>query len=439
MIDGKGLARRIFLRTLEAVDVADSISLSVSCADKVLRCGEVEYDLSRVSDLRVISVGKAAHGMLDGLAATLPQGIIMGGIVSAPTPPAMPHAGFRYFEGGHPTPNEHSLLAGEAALSLMRGCAVNTLVIVLLSGGGSALMELPLLRALSLPEVQQINRALVTCGASITDINTIRKHLSAVKGGRLAKAATPAAVITLAISDVPVGRESALASGSTLPDPTTREDVAVVISKYNLGLRLPKPLMEWMATAAMPETPKSGDPAFERAQFQLVLGMHELFHAAHRIAESDDCLAFCDNSTDDWPVEKAADSLLAQLEELRVANTRQPVALIADGELSSTVTGDGIGGRNSAFVLACVEKIAGKGIVVLSAGTDGIDGNSPAAGAVADGQTLSRAMKLGLEYKEFYRRSDSYRFFDALADTIMTGPTGNNLRDMRLLIAFPAS
>jgi glycerate 2-kinase len=189
----------------------------------------------------------------------------------------------------------------------------------------------------------------------------------------------------------------------------------------------------------MLETPKPGDPAFERAQFHLVLGMHELFHAAHRIAESLDCLAFCDNSTDDWPLEKAADFLLAQLEELRAANPRQPVALIADGELSSTVTGDGLGGRNSAFVLACVEKMAGKRIVVLSAGTDGVDGNSPAAGAVADGDTFGHASAAGLDWKNFYRRSDSFCFFDALGDAILIGPTGNNLRDLRLLIAIPGA
>ncbi len=437
MIDGKQLARRIFLRTLEALDVAASISRCVSCADHALRCGDVDYDLRRVSDFRVIAIGKAAHGMLDGLAAVLPAGIEFTGIVSAPTAPVNPHNGVRYFIGGHPTPNQDSLLAGEAALNLLRGRTADTLVIALLSGGGSALMEFSMLRTLSLADVQQLNRALVTCGASIAEINAIRKHVSAVKGGRLAQAAAPAAVITLAISDVPVGKESALASGPTLPDPTTREDVAAIIDKYNLRDRLPRRLMDWIKSGAMPETPKSGDAAFERAQFQLVLGMHELFHTAHRIAESEDCLAFCDNSTDDWPVEKAADNLLAQLEELRASNPRQRVALIADGELSSTVTGDGIGGRNSAFVLACVKKIAGKPIVVLSAGTDGMDGNSTAAGAVVDGGTFSRAVAASLDPDDFYRRSDSFHYFHALGDTIMTGPTGNNLRDMRLLIAFP--
>jgi glycerate 2-kinase len=322
-------------------------------------------------------------------------------------------------------------------LNLLRGCTTNTLVIVLISGGGSALMEFPLLRSLSLAEVQQMNRALVTCGASIMEINAIRKHVSSVKGGRIAEAAVPARVITLAISDVPVGKESALSSGPTLPDPTTRQDVLAIVAKYKLRAHLPDRLLQWIESKDMPETPKPGSSAFERAQFQLILGMHELFHAAHRIAEAQDCEAFCDNSTDEWPVGKAADFLLAQLEELRSSNPHRPVAVIADGELSSTVTGNGVGGRNSAFVLACVERIAGKGIAVLSAGTDGIDGNSPAAGAIADGETLLRAKEVGLDPRDFFRRSDSFSFFHRLGDTIVTGPTGNNLRDMRLLIAFP--
>ncbi len=436
-MDGKLLARQIFLRTLETLDVPDSVSRCISCADRIVRCGDIEYDLRDASDLRVVAVGKAAHAMLDGLLAVLPERIAFTGIVSAPAAPKKRHAGLRYFEGGHPTPNEQSLLAGEAALHLLRGCTSKTLVIVLISGGGSALMEFPLLHSLSLTEVQQMNRALVTCGASITEINAIRKHVSAVKGGRIAKAAMPARVITLAISDVPIGKESALASGPTLPDPTTRQDVLAIVAKYNLRAHLPDRLLQWIESEDMHETPKPGNPVFDRAQFQLILGMHELFHAAHRIAEALDCEAFCDNSTDEWPVEKAADFLLAQLEELRASNPQRPVALIADGELSSTVTGGGVGGRNSAFVLACVEKIAGKGIVVLSAGTDGIDGNSPAAGAVADGETLRRAKDAALDPQNFFQQSDSFSFFDSLGDTIVTGPTGNNLRDMRLLIALP--
>jgi hydroxypyruvate reductase len=165
--------------------------------------------------------------------------------------------------------------------------------------------------------------------------------------------------------------------------------------------------------------------------------MEDLFHISHHTLETHGYLSCCDNSTDDWRAEKAADNLLSQLEEWKRSNPRERVALIADGELSSPVTGDGIGGRNSAFVLACVEKIAGQKITVLSAGTDGIDGNSPAAGAVADGQTLARAKALGLDPAAFFRNSDAYSFFARLDDAIMTGPTGNNLRDLRLLLAEP--
>jgi hydroxypyruvate reductase len=165
--------------------------------------------------------------------------------------------------------------------------------------------------------------------------------------------------------------------------------------------------------------------------------MDDLFHPAHHAAEAEGCISACDNSTDDWPVEKAAEYLLEQLDDLRKVHAGRRVALIADGEVSSPVTGNGIGGRNAAFVLACVERIAGKNVAVLSAGTDGIDGNSPAAGAVADGETLARARAVGLDPRDAFRRSDAHTFFARLEDAVLTGPTGNNLRDLRILIAEP--
>jgi hydroxypyruvate reductase len=187
----------------------------------------------------------------------------------------------------------------------------------------------------------------------------------------------------------------------------------------------------------MPETPKPGDPAFRKSHFCLLLGLDALFHPAHGAAEATGCMTCCDNATDDWPVERAAEYLLAQLEDLRVRNPARRVAVIADGEVSCPVTGNGVGGRNSAFVLSCVEKIAGKKIAVLSAGTDGIDGNSPAAGAVADGDTLARATAAGLDPRDAFQDSDAYTFFNRLGDAVITGPTGNNLRDFRILIAEP--
>jgi hydroxypyruvate reductase len=286
--------------------------------------------------------------------------------------------------------------------------------------------------------MQALNRVLVTCGASIGEINTVRKHISAVKGGRLAVAAHAAMKITFGVTDVPEGQESALASGPTLPDPATVSDACAVVRRYDLLSKLPPHIrIQFEHPESILETPKAGDPAFapHRATFQILLGRHDLFHAAHHASESEEFITICDNSTDNWRIEKAADYLLAQLRTLKQANPRKSVAVIADGEVSSPVTGDGIGGRNLAFVLDCVKKIANQKIAVLSAGTDGVDGSSPAAGAIADGESLARAQNLGLDPADYFRRSDSYSFFRRLADTIETGPTGNNLRDLRIILA----
>jgi hydroxypyruvate reductase len=320
---------------------------------------------------------------------------------------------------------------------MLTACDGQTLVFFLLSGGGSALVELPLDPLLTLSDMQQIHRVLIGCGAPIEAINTVRKHISAVKGGRLATAANRATKITLAVSDVPAGKEWVLASGPTLPDPTTWSDMAKIIDEYALRDKFPDAFHRWVAREAISETPKPGDPAFRNAQFSILLELDNLFHPAHGTAEGSGCISCCDNATDDWPVERAAEYLLAQLEELHRNNPRRRVAVIADGEVSSPIRGNGIGGRNAAFVLSCVEKIAGKNVAVLSAGTDGIDGNSPAAGAVADGETLARAHAIGLDPRDALQRSDAYTFFQRLDDALITGPTGNNLRDLRVLIAAP--
>ena len=437
MADLKKLARRIFHETLAAIDIPATTQRKLRREGTCLRCNGAVFELRNFEKLQVVAIGKAAHAMVSGLAAVLAPFVRFQGVVSAPTAAVRPLPGLKYFVAGHPVPNEQSWKAAEAILALLKGCDEKTLVFFLLSGGGSALVEFPLDRAQTLAELQQLHRALVTCGASIEAINTVRKHVSAVKGGRLAAAANNATKITLAVSDVPVGKESALASGPTLPDPTTVADAKRVIEKYALREKLPTLLRRRFEEGKIPETPKAEAPAFRNAHFSLLLGTDDLFHPAHHAAEAKGLIACCDNSPDDWPVEKAAEYLLEQLQELRKAHRGQRVALISGGEVSSPVTGNGTGGRNSAFVLACVERIAGQGIAVLSAGTDGLDGNSPAAGAAADGETLERARAAGLDPGDAFGRSDAFSFFSRLEDTIVTGPTGNNLRDLRILIAEP--
>lgn len=437
MTHGKQLAREIFHDTLAALDIPRVMELKLTLAGSKLVLEDATIDLSACTAIFVVAIGKAAHAMAAGLRSFLPGSFEFKGVVAAPTKPETPIPGLSYFVAGHPNPNAYSWRAAEAILALLCDADERSVVFFLLSGGGSALTELPIVPGMRLEDLQAANHALVTCGAPIEAMNTVRRHLSAVKGGRLALAGARATKVTLAVTDVPVGKEHALASGPTVPDPSTIADVNRILDHYALRSKFPNVLVDWLDAGNMPETPKPGDPAFQNAYFQLLLGMHDLFHAAHYASEARGYVTCCDNSTDDWRVAGAADALLKKLEEWKDENPGQRVALIADGELSSPVTGSGIGGRNSAFVLACVEKIAGRKITVLSAGTDGMDGNSPAAGAVADGESLARAKALGLAAAEAFQQSDAYTFFKQLGDAILTGPTGNNLRDLRIFLAEP--
>lgn len=435
--DLKQTATRIFRETLAAIDIPAAMARKLDRAGSQICFNGVWVDLGAFERIFAVAVGKASVGMARGLADLLSPEFHAQGILVSPTQAREVPLGFRQMVAGHPIPDARSLVAGQAILDLLAGVDRRTLVFFLLSGGGSTLAELPLDTGIALEDVQEMNRALVTCGAAIDEINAVRKHLSAIKGGRLAVAAGDAAKITLAVSDVPDGQESALASGPTLPDPTTVADACDVVRRYELLVKFPPSVRtRFEHPDSIPETPKQGHPAFSpgRCAFQVILGLHDLTHPAHRAAEAAGFVTACDNSTDNWPVERATDFLLARLAAFR-QGAGKPVAIIADGEVSSPVTGAGVGGRNQAFVLDCVRQIAGRRIAVLSAGTDGVDGSSPAAGAVADGETLARAESVGLDPSDFFRRSDSYSFFRRLGDAVETGPTGNNLRDLRVLLA----
>ena len=435
MTDRKEIARQIFRDTLAGIDIPATLEQKLQPSNGMIHAGELRVNLREYRDILAISIGKAAIALAQGIDAILAPEFRYRGILAGPSKPEHLADCWEAIASGHPVPNEGSFRAGRAILQALGKCGRETLVIFLLSGGGSSLVELPLDQNISLEDFVKLHHALVTCGAPIEDINAIRKHLSAVKGGRMAATAPEAMKLTFGVTDVPEGQETALASGPTLPDPTTAQDAERIARKFGILEKLPAELRAKFERHEIEETPKAGDRAFANAHFELLLGRHDLFHHAHIAAEAAGFFTVCDNATDGWPVEKAAAHLLEQLDKIACSNPGRPVALIADGEVSSPVTGNGTGGRNSAFALACVEKIAGRDVTVLSAGTDGVDGNSSAAGAVADGTTLERAHAAKVDPREFFERSDAFTFFERLQDAIITRPTGNNLRDLRILLA----
>ena len=305
-------------------------------------------------------------------------------------------------------------------------------MIYLVSGGGSAAAEKPIDDEIFLDDLIATYRALVHSGAPIAEINAIRKHLSAIKGGRLAQAAYPAQQVSIFVSDVPDATPDALASGPTMPDSTTAEDSYELTAKYKM--QFPPSVQELFDRRALDETPKSDDPAFIRARWWTVLSNAALLKAAAEEGWRQGFMVEIDNSCDDWDYAKAADYLLQRLRDLRQKHER--VCLLSGGEVTVHVENGGAGGRNQQFALYCTEKIPSENICILSAGSDGIDGNSPAAGAIADGTTLERGKKLGLDANTYLKTFNAYPFFEALDDAIVTGPTGNNLRDLRILLAY---
>lgn len=425
-------ARSIFTQTLARSSIATAFARHVQCDRGVLRVREDLYDLHSYSRVLVVSLGKAGHTMAEALRAQV--GSSLEGIVASSVGPASQVHGFRYFHGGHPTPNGESMQAASAILRALEAQPSTALVIYMISGGGSSIVEKPIDDEISLDDLVATYGALVHSGAPIAEINTVRKHLSAVKGGRLAQAAYPAQQVSILISDVPDSTPDALASGPTMPDSTSVEDCYRIAEKHELLRQFPASTRELFERHALEETPKSDDPAFVRARWWPVLSNQTAIEEASHAAERAGFHVHLDNSCDDWDYAKAAAYLVAKVRELR--KQLSPVCLISGGEVTVKVANGGVGGRNQQFALACAEKIAGESITVLSAGTDGVDGNSPAAGAVIDGSTIERTRARGFDVRAALGKFDVYPLFSALGDAIETGPTGNNLRDVRILLAY---
>jgi hydroxypyruvate reductase len=425
-------ARDIFHYALREAGIEKAFRRHVHLDRSVLRIGQDLYDLSAERRVFAVAIGKAAYTMVDCLHAQL--GTRLTGIAVGAIEAAEHRLGVQYFRGGHPVPDAESWRAAEAVLRALKQQGPAALVIFLLSGGGSALLEKPISDNISLDGLMASYQALVLSGATIVEINAIRKHLSSVKGGRLALAAAPAQQVSILVSDVPDNAPDALASGPTMPDSSTVEDCYRVAEKYELLAQLPETVRRMFAERKLEETPKAGDEAFARSRWWTVLSNAEVRQAAAAAAAQAGFAVTIDNSCDDRDYATAANHLLSRLRELRRGVSR--VCLISGGEITVRVQNGGRGGRNQQFALYCAQKIAGENTTILSAGTDGVDGNSPATGAVADGTTVERARAKGLDAAAALASFDAFPFFEALEDAIVTGPTGNNLRDLRVLLAY---
>ncbi|HYD16779.1 MAG TPA: DUF4147 domain-containing protein [Candidatus Nanoarchaeia archaeon] len=431
----RATAREVFLHALAESNIPKAFDRHVSFDRGILRVSDDLYDVSSFSRIFVVSFGKAAHTMTEALMSRLGAGVGVTGIVCGPTDPGSQVFGFRYYLGGHPVPNADSVRSADAVLRALQSMSARSLVIFMVSGGGSSLLEKPIDSEITLPDLIATYQALVHSGAPIAEINAVRKHLSAVKGGRLALAASPAHQVSMLVSDVPDNATDSLASGPTMPDTSTVEQCMEVVRKYKLLKQFPKSTRELFERRALEETPKRDNVAFERSRWWPILSNASAQKSAVERAALSGFAIEVDNSCDDWDYAKAADYLLKRVRELRKGVSR--VCLISGGEVTVRVSGKaGVGGRNQHFALHCATKIAGENITVLSAGTDGIDGNSPAAGAVADGTTLSRAEQKGFSIERILHDFDSTPLFEALGDSIVTGPTGNNVRDLRILFAY---
>ncbi|HZB89682.1 MAG TPA: DUF4147 domain-containing protein [Terracidiphilus sp.] len=415
----------------------------------------------------VIALGKAATPMLAVLMERMKRRMGLRGICCSQYLPKRRNWRFRYFEGGHPLPNAESFAAARAALALLKKAKKDTLVLFLISGGGSSMFDLPLAPEIGLDDTIAFHKVLLESGAPITEINTLRKHFSAVKGGRLALAAAEALKVSILLPDVPLRSLGALASGPTSPDQTSVGDAREVIAKYSMVEKFPKAVRAFFERADLPESPGnksrlagflprlpwpgfatprsfttaealSGEQeAFRDSVYEVLLSSHDLVESARGLAQKAGFFVAVDNSCDDWDYAEAARYLLARFDEFRALYPR--VCLISVGEVTVTMDrAPGAGGRNQQFALACALELAKhphERLTVLSAGSDGIDGNTRAAGAIVDPTTAERARAFGFDPEEALRAFNACPLFTALGDSVVTGPTGHNLRDLRLLLA----
>ncbi len=435
-------AEAIWRAALEAVDPWRLIRESVARQGEILRIGDKTLDLGAAANVFIIAFGKAAAAMGEALSGVLDEKLTAG-LVVVPWPAGGEASRLEYLEAAHPVPDARSVEAARRALEIASRAGENDLVFVCLSGGGSSLLALPP-EGIALDKKRKLTEDLLRAGATIQEINVVRKHLSEIKGGQLARAAFPATVVTLAISDVVGDDLGTIASGPTHWDNSTFADARAVLERYGLwdgASAMVRARIEDGERGRVPETLKEGDPAFARVSSFVIGDNTTALRAAKHEAEKRGFEAIFLSSGDGGEARKTAAGYAAFLAELAcsASSLPRPLCLLAGGELTVTVKGRGRGGRNMEFVLASLADLEKAGVegldwLILSIGTDGIDGPTDAAGAWADPRTVRTARALGLNPGEYLDDNDSYGFFKQTGNLIVTGPTGTNVMDLRVFL-----
>ena len=362
------------------------------------------------------------------------------GIVNVKYDHLLPTNTITLHEAGHPVPDEAGVAGTQRIIQLLQSSTEYDLVICLISGGGSALLPAPA-EGITLQEKQAVTKLLLNCGATINEINTIRKHISAIKGGQLARIAYPSTLVTLILSDVIGDPLDVIASGPTVPDSQTFHECLALLKKYELVDDVPKPVLNRIQQGVagdIPDTPKTGDPVFERTQNLIIASNALAAHAAAQKAEDLEYNTMILSTFVEGETKEVAKVHTAILKEILHSGSPLPLpaCIITGGETTVTIRGQGLGGRNQEFVLAAASEIdCMESVVVFSAGTDGTDGPTDAAGAIADGSTIQRAREQSLDPLDYLNTNDSYHFFESLGDLIKTGPTNTNVTDLRILLA----
>ena len=435
-LDLRAVATELQNAALAAVEPAAAVRRHVRCEGDSLRVADQRYDLRDYERVFVVGGGKAAVPMAAAIAGILGERLAGGVIVTKYGHTILQSSipNLQIVEAGHPVPDENSVRGAQAIADLAGQATERDLVLCLISGGGSALLTLPV-TGLTLADLQTLTDALLRSGATIHELNTVRKHWSRIKGGNLARLVAPARLVTLVLSDVVGDPLDVIASGPTVPDPTTVADAQAVLERYGNPWGFGKP--QGFYEEVLRETPKPGDPIFERVQHTIV-GSNRL--AALAAVEQARQLGFNAQLLSTYVEGEARE--VAKVAAALAKGIRAygdplppPACLVWGGETTVTIRGEGKGGRNQELALAAALALDGwPGILVMALATDGTDGPTDGAGAVVTGETVSRSRALGLDPRAALEVNDSYPFFDALGDLIRTGPTGTNVNDLLFVL-----